>query len=191
MKKSILFALTFCIMMSLFTPITANAQTADEAGSPEQVIDFDMPTVEDLGDQDYDYLVVGTDQYNDQIEEIAIANNINPVFVKCIMCVESCGVIDAKKGSYYGLFQIGKSFGFDNDRMLTDSEYAIQCACEVIKSKAQAADDCGVDHSVYYVAKFYNGAGRYGKFVGYLFNQFSNGQYGDKDTSVFLDETKN
>lgn len=190
MKKTKLFALLATCILVFALPLTANAAETDDVNNQmvldqQAAEDFVMPTVDTMPDQTYAYLVEGTDQYNDQLKEIGLKNGINPIFLKVIMSMESCGDINAKNGGHIGLFQIGKSFGYDTNKMMTDSEYAIQCACEVIRGKADVADSLKCKHSVYYVAKFYNGEGKYGKMAGYLFNQLGGG---DKTTSIYIGE---
>lgn len=203
MKKFALCAAT--LIMACTIPLEAKAAELDPPASAEIVVEsqnleniqdtglvstiseeeFIMPTVDSMPDQKYAYLVAGTDQYNDLIKQIGFEYGIDPVFIKTIMAVESCGEMSAKNGSHIGLYQIAKSFGYDTDKMFTDSDYATRAACEVINGKAAACDSKKVGHSIYYVAKFYNGSSSYGKKVGYIYNQLCGKS---KDTSIYLAE---
>ena len=182
-------ALLFGVMSTNVTAFAQEYEGVYEAPSvyEEKHAIYDMPTVDDLDGNGakYDYLVSGTDQYNDLLATVAVRNNIDPVFLKVLMSVESCGVVSVKSGSYYGPFQISSSFGFDNNLMMSDAEYAMQCACDVINCKANAVKNCNLEPSIYYVAKFYNGSSAYGKKVSTIYEDLTDG---DSNVSIYLDE---
>ena len=87
----------------------------------------------------YKLRVQGTDRWNDLILKVSYEEHIDPIFVKCIMTLESGGdenLIHYNKNNTYdsGLMQVNSSWkdNFDLDRLTTDYEYAIRCGIEVI-----------------------------------------------------------
>lgn len=109
--------------------------------------------------------LAGTDRWNDIIYKVSKEEEIDPIFVKCIMAIESAGVPGLtskmnKNGTYdYGLMQVNSSWSssFDMSRILTDNEYAIRCGIKIIKRKIEAAERSGKDATVLEVAWRYNG----------------------------------
>lgn len=178
MKKLFVICFTAVAIFALFNLDSYAYEAIDETETTEE---FVMPTVDDLdGDYaEYKYLVEGTDEYNDILEEAAGEYGIDPIFLKCIMAKESCGNLKATNGSYIGAFQIGTSFGFDSELMMTDALYAARCACEVMLDKADVAESLGLEPSIYYIAKFYNGGSKYAKFVCGMYEDLS-GKSSDK-----------
>ncbi|MCQ2911685.1 MAG: S-layer homology domain-containing protein [Clostridia bacterium] len=127
-----------------------------------------MPTAEDLTGEilrTYGARVRGTDKWNDIILKVSKEEEIDPVFVKVIMAIESAGEAGTKSkqntnGTYdYGLMQVNSSWSssFDLNRMLTDNEYAIRCGIKVIKRKIEASERSGKGGTVFDVAWRYNG----------------------------------
>jgi len=114
---------------------------------------YGMPTassIVSMNNMQYWGKIKGTDQWNDLILKISNEEKVDPVFVKCIMALESGGTPGVKSkqnsnGTYdYGLMQVNTSWGsnFDYNRMLVDNEYAIRCGILVIKRKIEMAE-CG------------------------------------------------
>lgn len=103
---------------------------------------FEMPTVDvlieagitdDSYNRDWVYSISGSDKWNDLIYDEATYYGLDPIFVKVVLACESNGnqyCIGA--GTYYGLMQVGKRWGYDCDRMLNDPKFAIDCGCEVL-----------------------------------------------------------
>lgn len=148
--------------------------------------DFVMPTVADLDNPANEKKighVAGTDAWNDLIYSHCSARGIDPIFVKSIMAIESAGQIDAKNGSYLGLYQVGKAFGYDSTLMLSDADYQTEAALNVIETKIAAAIDLGIEPSVYYVAKFYNGSESYAKTLARIYEDL-NGIEGSAKTNL-------
>ncbi len=104
--------------------------------------------------------LAGTDRWNDIIYKVSKEEEIDPIFVKCVMAIESAGVPGLtskmnKNGTYdYGLMQVNSSWSssFDMSRILTDNEYAIRCGIKIIKRKIEAAERSGKDATVLEVA---------------------------------------
>lgn len=126
----------------------------------------------------------GTDQWNDMIYTHCMARGIDPVFVKAIMTVESGGNVAAKNGSYLGLYQVGKSFGYDTNKMLSDPDYQTEAAIDVIYSKIAVAYDLGCPANIYYVAKFYNGSESYAKMVSRIYEDLTDVEGSSKTNLV-------
>lgn len=139
----------------------------------EEVIAGDMPTVDKLySEWALKYLyskTLGTDAYNDLIYDVSTRKGLNPIFIKCIMVLESGGDIKTassvnSKGVYYvGLMQVASNYGFDNERMLNDAEYAIECGIEIVNRKIQAARNKGNEPTVHEIAWRYNSYNEAGK----------------------------
>lgn len=124
-----------------------------------------MPTADEMISDvlGYKERVAGTDRWNDLILKVSLEENIDPVFVKCIMALESAGdenLVHYNKNSTYdsGLMQVNSSWvEYDKERLLYDHEYAIRCGIEVIKAKIHAAEVNGKVPTAYEVAWRYNG----------------------------------
>ncbi|MCQ2979661.1 MAG: S-layer homology domain-containing protein [Clostridia bacterium] len=140
----------------------------------EYKILHNMPTVDDLSDElaaTYGGKIRGTDKWNELIYKVSKEEEVDPVFVKCIMALESSGTSGLKSkmnnnGTYdYGLMQVNSSWStsFDLNRMLIDDEYAIRCGIKVIKRKIEAAERSGKGASIFEVAWRYNGYNNQGK----------------------------
>lgn len=105
--------------------------------------------------------IAGTDKYNDLIFKVAKQKNLNPVFVKVILAIETAG----KKGTVssancYGLMQVRKAdnpSAYDWDRMLTDDEYALAAGCDKINEKIKTAQRLKKNQSIRWVAQYYYG----------------------------------
>lgn len=154
--------------------------------APAPVCASPMPTVANMDNPDNAKRfgqVAGTDQWNDLIYSHCMARGIDPVFVKAIMTVESGGNVAAKNGSYLGLYQVGKSFGYDSSLMLSDPDYQTEAAIDVIESKIMTAYDLGCKANIYYVAKFYNGSESYAKTVSRIYEDL-NGIEGSAKTNL-------
>lgn len=192
MKKTIL---AMCCALTIFSLASVDAKAAEIDPSPlvvtydeetgERDTDVVMPTVDNLDGnaKKYNYLVSGTDQYNDIFVKVGNEYGIDPVFLKVIMSVESCGVLTAKNGCHIGPYQISTSFGFDSALMTTDVEYATRACCEVINIKAADLQSRGFDTSIYYVAKWYNGGSAYAKKVSSIYEDLTEGS---RDVNVYV-----
>ncbi|MCQ2749336.1 MAG: hypothetical protein MJ246_05070 [Clostridia bacterium] len=157
-----------------------------ETPAPAPVAVSPMPTVANMdnpANANKVGNVAGTDQWNDMIYIHCMNRGIDPVFVKAIMTVESGGNVAAKNGSYLGLYQVGKSFGYDSKLMLSDPDYQTEAAIDVIYSKIAVAYDLKVTPNVYYVAKFYNGSESYAKTVSRIYEDL-NGIEGSSKTNL-------
>lgn len=127
-----------------------------------------MPTADDLNDTDASAFigrVKGTDEWNEIIYKVSKEEEIDPIFVKCIMTKESGGTMGCKNYNKngtidYGLMQVNSSSGYTQeelDRMLVDAEFAIRCGIKMIKRKIYAAEVNGQPATVFNVAWRYNG----------------------------------
>ncbi len=132
-----------------------------------------MPTAENLTPEikaTWGKKVAGTDQWNDLILKVSNEEGIDPVFVKCIMTIESGGYQQAystnSNGSHdHGLMQVNTIWGtyYDLDRMLYDPEYAIRCGIQVIKAKIVSATKAGDLPTASEIFWRYNGKNEKGK----------------------------
>lgn len=153
----------------------AAGQTIIDPNSPSLQIEASTVSKNDLN------RLAGTDRWNDIIYKVSKEEEIDPVFVKCIMAIESAGTPGLtskmnKNGTYdYGLMQVNSSWSssFDMQRILTDNEYAIRCGIKIIKRKIEAAERSGKDATVHEVAWRYNGYSS----QGYKYAQRLSGMY--------------
>lgn len=152
----------------------------------EMKVLYNMPTAEDLPNTTahrYYNQVKGTDKWNELIYKVSEEEEIDPIFVKCIMTIESngrAGVISKTNSNGtrdYGLMQINSTWAssFDLQRILNDNEYAIRCGIKVIKRKIEAAERGKKAATVFEVAWRYNGYNSKGK------------QYAEKLSGIYED----
>lgn len=125
-----------------------------------------MPTCDDLPESLMSWYgkIKGTDEWNELIFKVSKEEEVDPVFVKCIMAIESSGnplaIGHNTNGTTdYGLMQVNSTWAssFDLDRILDDYEYAIRCGVKVIKRKIAAAESAKTEPTVHEVAWRYNG----------------------------------
>lgn len=162
-------AIALAALTLFITPLSASAATIKVEKK-----DAVMPTVDDLDEAKYySYLVEGTDQWNDKFKEMGEEYGVDPVFIKVVCSIESCGIVSARNGCYYGPFQIGSAFGYDNERLMSDMDYALECAIEVFYIKGDDIVRKGMEPTAYNVAKWYNGGSSYAKFVCTLYEDLS------------------
>jgi len=128
--------------------------------------EYVMPTYDTIecDNSGYKHRVKGTDKWNDVILKVSKEENIDPIFVKCVMALESAGEAgivnhNSNNTSDYGLMQVNTGWGnsFDYSLMLSDPEYAIRSGIKVIKNKVDAALKNGKVPTVHEVAWRYNG----------------------------------
>ncbi len=133
---------------------------------------YSMPTACEVSTENENMKVriAGTDKWNDLIYKVSMEEEIDPVFVKCIMAIESAGnqnIINYNKNNTtdYGLMQVNTCWGnrFDYNKMMSDPEYAIRSGIQVIKYKIDAAERAGNEPTAFEVAWRYNGYSDMGK----------------------------
>lgn len=131
--------------------------------------EFVMPTALNVESEAYKNRVAGTDKWNDLILKVSQEEEVDPIFVKCIMTLESAGDIDLvyrnKNNTLdYGLMQVNSSWGstFDFEEMLVNPEYAIRAGIKVIKIKIDSAIRNGKEPTIHEVAWRYNGYSKQG-----------------------------
>ncbi|HAN09308.1 MAG TPA: hypothetical protein DCP90_01700 [Clostridiales bacterium] len=140
---------------------------------PVQIIE-QMPTVDNLSDEmrkTWGVKVTGTDQWNTLIERVSKEEGIDPIFIKCVMAIESGGYQQAhntknSNGTQdYGLMQVNTSWGsyFDYNKMLYDPEYAIRSGIQVVKCKIASAEKSGEEPTAFEILWRYNGKSAKGK----------------------------
>ncbi|HBY19915.1 MAG: hypothetical protein A2Y24_06355 [Clostridiales bacterium GWE2_32_10] len=138
------------------------------------VIESTMPTANDLSyevRQTWEKKIIGTDAWNDLIKKVSDEEGVDPIFVKCVMAVESGGYQQAHNTKNangtqdYGLMQVNTSWGsyFDYGKMLVDPEYAIRSGIQVIKCKVNLSQKNGKTPTVHEVLWRYNGKNARGK----------------------------
>ena len=59
--------------------------------------------------------------------------------------------------------QVASNYGFDNERILNDARYAIECGIEIINRKILAAQNKGNAPTIYEIAWRYNSYNEAGK----------------------------
>lgn len=125
---------------------------------------FVMPTADSVENEAYRNRVAGTDKWNDLILKVSEEEEVDPVFVKCIMTLESAGEQDlvctnGNSTKDYGLMQINSTWesSFNFDEILSNPEYAIRAGIKVIKIKIDSAIRNGKEPTVHEVAWRYNG----------------------------------
>lgn len=128
--------------------------------------------------------IKGTDKWDALIIEISREKGIDPVFLKCIMAIESGGYQKTlntknKNGTHdYGLMQVNTSWGdrFDYSQMLSDPKYAISCGADVVLCKIARAKALGLKPTAFNVFWLYNGYSsqgkKYAKKVSVIYNAF-------------------
>lgn len=142
--------------------IYATYVTIDNEIKIEEIeLEFTMPTVDMITSEEnkkYKSKVAGTDMWNDRIYELSKQYNVDPIFVKTLMVLESGGNIKAgyPNGSYCGLMQVYKGYGYDLDRIYTDGDYAICAGLDTIVNKAKAAKLKGKAATCFEIAWRYN-----------------------------------
>ena len=136
--------------------------TLDEEVKVEEVeLEFTMPTADMITSEEnkkYKTKVAGTDAWNDRIYELSKQYNVDPIFVKSLMVLESGGDIKAgyPNGSYCGLMQVYKGYGYDLERIYTDGDYAICAGLDIILNKAKSAKLKGNAATCFEIAWRYN-----------------------------------
>lgn len=149
---------------------------------------FVMPTADtmEMDTLGYKNRVAGTDKWNDLILKVSLEEDIDPIFVKCIMALESAGdadLIHYNKNNTYdsGLMQVNSTWAssFDLQRLTTDYEYAIRCGIKIIKLKIAAAERNGKIPTAHEVAWRYNGYCEAGR------------KYANKFITLYNDLSKN
>jgi hypothetical protein len=130
--------------------------------------------------------IKGTDKWDGLIIEISKEKGIDPVFLKCIMAIESGGYQKTlnttnKNGTHdYGLMQVNTSWGdrFDYKKMLSNPRYAISCGADVVLCKIASAKQKGMKPTAFNIFWLHNGYSNQGKKyaqkVSVIFNAFSN-----------------
>ncbi len=141
---------------------------------------FEMPTYEVLNQTTVSLSkrVAGTDKWNELIQKVSEEEGIDPIFVKCIMTLESSGYektinYNTNGTADYGLMQVNSSWTgqFDFNRMLSDYEYAIRSGIQVIKCKIDACVRANHEPTVFEVAWRYNGYNETGRRYALKFSQ--------------------
>lgn len=146
----------------------ATVKTEVKIVKKEQIIvDYKMPLYTDISPnliKIWGTKVKGTDKWNNLIKKVSQEEGIDPIFVKCIMAIESSGkqsVINKNKNltTDYGLMQVNTCWKsrFDYKRMLKDPEYAIRSGVKIIKYKIKDAVDNGNKPTVFEILWRYNG----------------------------------
>lgn len=175
------------VAQGIMTPVLTDNQKQINLGV-ELKPEFVMPVADDIviDNSGYKSRVYGTDKWNDLIYKVSEEENIDPVFVKCIMALESAGEDNLthynKNGTFdSGLMQVNSSWAssFDLSRLNEDPEYAIRCGILVIKAKIDACLRNGHEPTIYEVAWRYNGYCEAGR------------RYADRFSKLYTDLSKN
>ena len=131
----------------------------------------------------------GTDKWDSLIIKVGKEKGIDPIFLKCVMTIESGGSPRAinrtnKNGTVdYGLMQVNTGWGkqFDYNKMLSNPEYAISCGADVILCKMSTAKRIGLKQNAFNIFWLYNGYSaqgkRYATKVSKLYNAFDKSAY--------------
>ena len=175
------------VAQGIMTPVLTDNQNQINLGVDLKE-KFVMPVADDIviDNSGYKSRVYGTDKWNDLIYKVSEEENIDPVFVKCIMALESAGEGDLvhynKNGTFdSGLMQVNSSWAssFDLWRLTNDPEYAIRCGIAVIKAKISACEKNGHEPTIHEVAWRYNGYCEQGR------------KYADRFSLLYTDLSKN
>ncbi|OGO81833.1 MAG: hypothetical protein A2Y18_00485 [Clostridiales bacterium GWD2_32_19] len=165
--------------------------------APVVPITYQMPTASNLSDEMkaiWEKKVIGTDQWNTLIEKVSVEEGIDPIFVKCVMAIESGGYQQAHNTKNangtqdYGLMQVNSSWGsyFDYDKMLYDPEYAIRSGIQVVRRKVILAEKSGVQPTVFEVLWRYNGKSARGKIYAERVTKLYNNLSGKTENELVL-----